>query len=56
MGDWTGSRAREDALTVPCRYCHAPAGEPCINDANGRPLWHFAAHTVRIKDAGKETP
>ena len=56
MPDYTGSRAREDALTVGCRWCHAIAGDPCINTAlDSKPvLWHFAAHTVRITDANRK--
>lgn len=54
--DWTGSRVRADALTVPCRYCHALVGELCVND--GQPLSAFPAHDVRVRAAEKkqETP
>ena len=58
MPDWTGSAARADALQVPCRYCHAIKGNPCINTfAEGNPpLWHFAAHQRRITDAAIAHP
>lgn len=52
MRDWTGSRIRADAWTVPCRYCAAIAGEPCVTDT-GAPLEAFPAHTLRISDARK---
>lgn len=52
MHDWTASRAREDALQVGCRYCHAVVGEPCTGD-EGKPLEAFPAHTVRVTDAQK---
>lgn len=53
MPDWTGSRARADALAVPCAYCHAFAGQPCVNlrVPDHPPLRHFAAHQKRINDA-----
>lgn len=39
------------ALTVPCRYCHAPAGKPCTNQAlEDRPPTRIP-HTPRITDA-----
>jgi hypothetical protein len=54
MRDWNGSRVREDALKVPCRYCHVPAGELCVTrDDNPRPLQAFPAHACRIGDAQK---
>jgi hypothetical protein len=53
--DWTGSRAREDAMTVVCRHCEAPIGEPC-RGLNGQVLQAFPAHTVRITDAKKVAP
>lgn len=53
MHDWEGSRVREDAKKVPCRYCHAPAGEPCATE-NGL-LEAFPAHTMRLSDARKAT-
>ena len=52
MRDWTATRVRADALTVPCRHCHAIAGAECIN-AQGEPLSAFPAHEVRIRDAAK---
>lgn len=52
MHDWEGSRAREDALTVPCRYCRAAVGQPCVT-RDGRELQAFPAHAVRISDAAK---
>jgi hypothetical protein len=58
MPDWTGSAARADALAVPCRYCHAIQGAPCINAfiKGSPPLWHFAAHQSRTADALKANP
>lgn len=54
MRDWTGSRIREDALVVPCRYCNALAGDQCVTkDETPRPLAAFPAHTVRITDSEK---
>lgn len=47
MHDWTGSRARTDALTIACPYCHAPIGEGCRTE-NG-PLIAFPAHISRIR-------
>ncbi|WP_438941778.1 zinc finger domain-containing protein [Mycobacterium intracellulare] len=56
MHDWTGTRIRTEALTVPCRYCHADAGQPCITkDREPRELRAFPAHCCRINDAQKET-
>ena len=49
MRDWLGSSIQRDALTVACRYCHAPVGELCTNQ--GQPLKAFPAHDVRIRDA-----
>lgn len=55
MRDWTGSRARQDALTVGCRYCGAIVGEPCVTKADDRrPLEAFPAHTCRTNAAAKE--
>lgn len=50
MRDWVGSRVRADAETVPCRYCHAIAGQQCMTEC-GKPLEAFPAHTVRISDS-----
>lgn len=47
MRDWSGSRVQVEALTVPCRHCHAAAGEVCVN--NGVPLVAFPAHDVRVR-------
>ena len=52
MKDWTGSRVRADALTVPCRHCHAITGAECLN-AEREPLTAFPAHEIRIRDAAK---
>lgn len=49
MRDWLGTQIQRDALTVACRYCHAPIGELCTNA--GQPLKAFPAHEVRIRDA-----
>jgi hypothetical protein len=54
MKSWVGTRIREDALAVPCRYCHAIAGQQCqTRDEHPRPLEAFPAHTCRINDAQK---
>lgn len=54
MRDWTGSRVRADAETVPCRFCRQREGEPCVsNDEYRKPLEAFPAHTVRISDSRK---
>jgi hypothetical protein len=52
MRDWTGSRVRADAEKVPCRYCHAVPGDPCMTEC-GKELEAFPAHTVRINDSQK---
>jgi hypothetical protein len=39
------------ALDIPCRYCHAPPGQPCHNQITTRPLENFRAHQCRITDA-----
>lgn len=52
MKDWTATRIRVDALTVPCRYCHATTDAECVN-AEREPLRAFPAHEVRIRDAAK---
>jgi hypothetical protein len=39
------------ALTVPCRYCDAPAGVACRNKVTGGDLAHMPAHTSRELDA-----
>lgn len=51
MHDWTGSSTQTDALTVPCRFCGAQPGEPCVRDEH--PLRAFPAHVGRINDATK---
>lgn len=53
MRDWIGTRVREDALVVGCRYCFAPIGSPCVVKPEGKPLEAFPAHTVRINDSRK---
>jgi hypothetical protein len=56
LPNWTGTRARADALRVPCRYCGAQIGEPCVTkDLDPRPLEAFPAHVVRTNDAQKAT-
>lgn len=52
MHDWSGSRVRADAETVPCRYCHAIAGKQCITEF-GTALEAFPAHTMRVSDSRK---
>jgi hypothetical protein len=49
MRNWTGTRIREDALRVPCSYCHALIDEPCVN--GDQPLEAFPAHVCRISAA-----
>lgn len=52
--DWDGMRVRADAQKVPCRYCQAQPGQPCVTkDDNPRILKAFPAHTMRITDAQK---
>jgi hypothetical protein len=52
MRSWVGTRVREDALTVPCRFCRQREGEPCVsNDEYRKPLEAFPAHTMRISDS-----
>lgn len=54
MHDWTGTRIRAEALTVPCRYCQAQPGNDCwTKDQDPRPLTAFRAHEIRIRDAQK---
>ena len=54
MRDWTGTRIREDALKVRCRYCGSPAGELCVSqDGQARELQAFPAHVCRVNDAQK---
>ena len=55
MHNWEGTRAREEALTVTCPYCLAPAGERC--HAKGNPthlLEAFPAHDVRTRAGQKK--
>lgn len=56
MSDYRGTQARADALIVGCTFCHAIKGEPCVNKITDEPLWHFAAHLVRIQNAELEAP
>jgi hypothetical protein len=49
--DWTGSRIQADALEVPCRYCWAQPGDPCVAKESGKQLQAFPAHACRINDA-----
>jgi len=53
MPDFTGTRAREDALTIPCSFCNAPIGEPCMNRVLDppEPLHNFAAHLCRLQES-----
>lgn len=53
MRDWTGTTVRADALSVPCRYCNAREGQPCVSKATGKPIDAFPAHTCRINDSQK---
>jgi hypothetical protein len=49
--DWTGTRIQSDALEVPCRYCWAQPGDPCVAKESGKQLQAFPAHACRINDA-----
>ncbi|GJJ22306.1 hypothetical protein MTY414_59790 [Mycolicibacterium mageritense] len=54
MRDWTGTTIQQQALTVPCRYCQAPAHTPCHQKGDDtKPLEAFPAHEVRIRDSRK---
>lgn len=55
MNDLETTRQHHTALTVVCRYCHAPIGRDCINRNSGRPLANLPAHPIRITDAEKDT-
>lgn len=46
------TRDRDQALTVPCSYCHVPAGELCVRLHDRAPLANVAAHTPRLREAG----
>jgi hypothetical protein len=50
------TNSNSDALTVPCMFCHAPEGQPCVNTVNHKPLANFAAHLCRIKTADEKEP
>lgn len=46
---------RRRAMTVPCRYCPATAGQVCVRrtaDGEWVELENVAAHTPRLADAG----
>lgn len=45
------SEDRETAFTVPCTYCNAQPGQPCINKATKQPIQNFVAHIPRLKAA-----
>lgn len=53
MHNWEGSRVRAEAQQVPCRYCLAVAGKPCVQKGSQTAIEAFPAHTVRISDAQK---
>lgn len=53
MPNLEGSRARADALRVPCRHCKATVGSPCMNAATGQPLRNLPAHPIRVSDSEK---
>lgn len=54
MHDWTGSRARAEALTVVCPYCHAQIGDACVTE-RGTELVAFPAHTLRTSLAERKS-
>ena len=39
------------AESVPCPYCHAAIGEPCVNRASGEVLRRLPAHLPRLQAA-----
>lgn len=41
-------------LSIPCEYCHAPAGEPCFNRVSGKPMKKVEAHPCRVCAAHPE--
>jgi hypothetical protein len=49
VGDYL--RRATHALTIGCRYCHAPKHEPCRNMITDQPHTRFLAHPIRITDA-----
>ena len=54
MRDWTGTRIREHALTVQCRWCDARVGDPCVARNNPtHEIQAFPAHQCRIDDANR---
>lgn len=42
---------RQQALTVPCKYCGAHIGQECRNTKTAQPLQYAAAHISRLIDA-----
>lgn len=45
---------RAESLSVPCKFCHAQIGHPCVNDVSGAVLEHFPAHPVRTTAARRK--
>lgn len=39
-----------DSLSIQCRFCRAPIGQPCFNAATERTARKFIAHPIRITD------
>jgi hypothetical protein len=43
-------------LRTTCRYCHAPAGEPC-RSKSGTPIWEIAQmHNARLTGPQRQPP
>lgn len=54
MADFDFLAARDEALTVPCPFCQANAGEPCtVSNHRGETfeMRNFPAHFPRTKAA-----
>jgi hypothetical protein len=43
---------REQSLTVPCSFCLAQPGEPCVRKGTDEVLTNLPAHISRLADAG----
>jgi hypothetical protein len=39
----------QNPLNVPCSYCRATVGRPCVNGATGQPLRESSAHPTRVE-------
>jgi hypothetical protein len=51
MKNKTVAETRKTALTVPCMYCYAPAGQECTNTLTQQPLVNLPSHFIRLKTA-----